>query len=101
MAKQKLETLKPMAVKKMTVNIPAMQAPIRGYVGKSGSTLSDVEVKSKSSVPRAVYEKSKDFYGGSPLGASKMKSGLGKSIAKAGEGILKVPGSIPMVAQGA
>jgi len=101
MATKKPETLKPMAIKKMPVNRPAMQAPIRGYVGKSGSTLSDVEIKSKSSVPRAVYEKSKDFYGGSPLGASKMQSGLGKSIAKAGEGILKAAGSIPMVAQGA
>jgi len=101
MATKKPEVLKAMAVKKMPVNVPAMQAPIRGYVGKSGSTLSDVQVKSKSSVPRAVYEKAKDFYGGSPLGASKMKSGLGKSIAKAGEGILKAAGSIPMVAQGA
>ena len=109
MATKKPETLKPMAIKKMPVNKPALPEPSMNAMGNryqfnksgSGSTLSDVEIKSKSSVPRAVYEKSKDFYGGSPLGASKMKGGLGKSIAKAGEGILKAAGSIPMVAQGA
>ena len=106
MATKKPEVLKAMAIKKMPVNKPALPAPSMNAMGdrnqfnKSGSTLSDVEVKSKSSVPRAVYEKSKDFYGGSPLGASKMKSGLGKSIAKAGEGIIKAAGSIPMAAQG-
>jgi hypothetical protein len=101
--------MKPMAIKKMPVNIPALPAPSMNAMGNryqfnksgSGSTLSDVQVKSKSSVPRALYENAKDFYGGSPLGASKIKSGLGKSIAKAGEGILKVAGTIPMVAQGA
>ena len=109
MATKKPEVLKAMAIKKMPVNKPALPEHSMNAMGNryqfnksgSGSTLSDVEIKSKSSVPRAVYEKSKDFYGGSPLGASKMKSGLGKSIAKAGEGILKAAGSIPMVAQGA
>jgi hypothetical protein len=101
MATKKPETLKPMAVKKMPVNKPAMQVPIRGYVGKYDSTLADVEVKSKSSVPRAVYEKAKDFYGSSLFGSNKMKSGLGKSIVKAGEGVFKVAGTIPLIAQGA
>jgi hypothetical protein len=46
MATKKLETLKPMAVKKMPVNIPAMPGiTSANAMGKSGSTLQNVNVR--------------------------------------------------------
>ena len=43
MATKKPETLKPMAVKKMPVNVPALPSP--GAMGKSGKFLSEVNVR--------------------------------------------------------